>query len=436
MVVTIDSKLKEILDDPQARAIMEEMRPGFSSNPMIKLALGMKMSEIVKFPQAGFSAEQIATLTERFAALGKPAAPAATPPAEQVQPAPRLGFGSVEGKVVVVTGASRGIGEAIARVFAAHGMKVVCANRTRAKGQELVASIKAAGGEAAYFKTDSSVPAEVKALVDFAVATYGRLDGIVNNAGFGLGGTPLHEYTLEDSERIISLNLQGVFTGMKYAAEAIFKSQSKGGFIINIASIAGLMPQSGMGLYTATKFGVVGMTRAAALDYAPYNLTVNAICPGHTLTSIYDIAPPEAMDLFRDQCPSGHMCEPQDAAHLALFLASDLARNITGAVIPVDGGQASGQRSIMMWRHPEILQGGEAVLSSESTIAAVMEIPEAVAIVDKYLPGFAGNEQAKPAYGMTFKALCAIPAVGVSEEAAARLCEELDALGQRLRKKG
>ncbi len=345
------------------------------------------------------------------------------------KPAAALDFASVAGKVVIVTGASRGIGEAIARIYAQHGMKVVCANRKPADGQKLVDSIRAAGGEAVYCRTDSSIPAEVKALVDFSVATYGRLDGIVNNAGFGLGGTPLHEYTLEDCDRIVSLNLKGAFAGMKYAAEAILKSRSAGGFIINIASIAGIMPQSGMSLYTATKFGVVGMTRSAALDYAPHNLTVNAICPGHTLTSIYDIAPPEAMELFREQCPSGQMCDPADCAYLALFLASDLARHVTGAVIPVDGGQAAGQRSVMMWRHPEILEGGDATISSDSTIAAIMEVPGAAEIVDKYLPGFSTNEDAKPAYGLTFKALCEIPMVGISAEDAKKLCDELDALG-------
>ena len=94
--------------------------------------------------------------------------------------------------------------------------------------------------------------------------TYGRLDGFVSNAGIGMGGNPLHEYEMEEYERIFALNSEGVFAGMKYAAEAIFRSKSKGGFLINVASVAGLVPQRGQALYTATKFGVVGMTRAAA----------------------------------------------------------------------------------------------------------------------------------------------------------------------------
>ncbi|NLM15309.1 MAG: SDR family oxidoreductase [Clostridiaceae bacterium] len=341
-----------------------------------------------------------------------------------------MDFSSVSGKVVIVTGASRGIGEAIARCYADHGMRVVCANRDPVKGQQVVESIKASGGDALYCKTDASKPDEVKALVDFTMENYRRLDGIVNNSGIGMGGTPLHENTIEDCERILDLNLKGVFAGMKYGAEAIFKSKSEGGFIINIASIAGLMPQSGMGLYVATKQGVVGMTRSAAMEYAPYNLTVNAICPGHTLTSMYDVAPAEAMELFTSQIPAGRMGKPEECAWLALFLASDMARFITGAAIPVDGGIAAGQRNILMWRHPELVGMGDGKLNSDSTIAAIMEVPEGAAIVERYLPGFSENEQAKMAYGLTFKALCEIPATGISKEKAEAFFKELDTLSE------
>jgi NAD(P)-dependent dehydrogenase (short-subunit alcohol dehydrogenase family) len=339
-----------------------------------------------------------------------------------------LDFSSVKGKVVIVTGASRGIGEAIAKCYAEHGMKVVCANRDPIKGQKVVDEIIAENGDAVFFKTDSSNTEEVKALVDFAVATYGRLDGIVNSAGIGMGGTPLHEYTIEDYERIFSLNVKGVFAGMKYGAEAIFRSKSEGGFIINISSIAGIMPQSGQSLYTSTKFGVVGMTRAASLEYAPYNLTVNAICPGYTLTSIFDGAPDKAMDYFLSNCPAGRMGKVEECAYLALFLASDMARYINGAVIPVDGALAAGAKNLMMWKHPEIRKDGNKTISSDSTIAAIMDVKEAAAIVEKYLPGFASNEDSKAAYGMTFKTLC--PMTGIPEENSKKLFEELDAFGK------
>jgi NAD(P)-dependent dehydrogenase (short-subunit alcohol dehydrogenase family) len=426
MSISVDSKLKEILADPDAKAIVERIRPGFADNPMIKLAMGMKFSDLIKFPQAGYSPEEIELLTERLNALGRKEPPAVAGPESRK----KMDFSSVSGKVVIVTGASRGIGEAIARCYADHGMRVVCANRDPVKGQQVVESIKASGGDALYCKTDASKPDEVKALVDFTMENYRRLDGIVNNSGIGMGGTPLHENTIEDCERILDLNLKGVFAGMKYGAEAIFKSKSEGGFIINIASIAGLMPQSGMGLYVATKQGVVGMTRSAAMEYAPYNLTVNAICPGHTLTSMYDVAPAEAMELFTSQIPAGRMGKPEECAWLALFLASDMARFITGAAIPVDGGIAAGQRNILMWRHPELVGMGDGKLNSDSTIAAIMEVPEGAAIVERYLPGFSENEQAKMAYGLTFKALCEIPATGISKEKAEAFFKELDTLSE------
>lgn len=268
-----------------------------------------------------------------------------------------MDFNSVNGKVVVVTGASKGIGEAIARCYAEHGMKVVCANRDPKRGEEVAESIRDAGGDAVFCQTDCSKTEEIKALVDFAVKQYGRLDGIVNDAGIGMGGNPLHEYEIEDAQRILDLNLKGVFAGMKYAAEAIFQTKAENGFIINVASIAGLMPQRGQALYTATKSAVVGMTKSAALDYAEYNVTVNAICPGYTDTPIFDGAPDQAKGFFINDCPAKRMGKPEECAYLALFLASDLARYINGAAIPIDGALSAGSKNVSMWKRPEILNG-------------------------------------------------------------------------------
>lgn len=268
----------------------------------------------------------------------------------------KASFDTVEGKVAIVTGASRGIGRAIAFMYGANGIKVVCAARSKEQGQAVADEICAEGGEAIFIQTDCSSAAQIKKLIDETVEHYGRLDGIVNNAGIGQGGTPLHEYGIEEYEQIFGLNSEGVFAGMKYGAEAILRSHSEGGFLINVASIAGIMPQRGQSLYTATKFGVIGMTKAAALDYAPHNITVNAICPGYTKTSIFGDAPEQAMAFFSQDCPAGRMGEPQECAYLALFLASGMARYITGAAIPVDGALSAGSKNVIQWKHPEILE--------------------------------------------------------------------------------
>jgi len=335
-----------------------------------------------------------------------------------------MDFYSVKGKVAIVTGASRGIGKAIAQLYGENGMKVVCAARTESQGQAVADEICAKGGDAIFVKTDCGSAEQIKALVNKAVEHYGHLDGVVSNAGIGMGGTPIHEYEPEEYDRIFALNSKGIFAGMKYGAEAIFKTGSKGGFLINVASIAGLVPQRGQALYTATKFGVVGMTRAAALDYAPHGITVNAICPGYTVTSIFGDAGEQAMDFFRKDCPSGRMGDPMECAYLALFLASDMARYISGAAIPVDGALAAGHQNVISWKHPELVTGEK--LGSGSTIAALMEDEKAAAIVEKHLPGFASNEQAKAAYGMSFKALA--PMMGLPQQVIDDMLKEIDQL--------
>lgn len=305
-----------------------------------------------------------------------------------------MDFNSVQGKVVIVTGASRGIGRAIAECYGAHGMKVACAARSVDQGQAVSDGICAKGGEAIFIQTDCSSTAAIKELVDKTVAHYGKLDGVVSNAGIGMGGTPLHEYDVTDYEKIFALNSEGVFAGMKYGAEAILKSHSEGGFLINVASIAGLVPQRGQALYSATKFGVVGMTRAAALDYAAYGITVNAICPGYTKTSIFGDAPASAMDFFASDCPAKRMGDPEECAALALFLASDMARYITGAAIPVDGALSAGHQSISSWKHPEILTDGK--LNSQSTIAALMEMMPLKSLLKISCPAFPPMSRQKP----------------------------------------
>ncbi|MDM5327530.1 SDR family NAD(P)-dependent oxidoreductase [Neobacillus sp. CF12] len=265
-------------------------------------------------------------------------------------------FSSVKDKVVVITGAADGLGEAIAQCFGENGMKVVVSDIDAEKGNKVVEQIKSKGGEASFIKADVSKEIDVKEMMDFAVETYGCLDGLVNNAGIAAANRPTHEYSVAEFDRLTSVNLKGVFLGLKFGVEAILKSKSSSGFIINIASLAGLLGNSSMGLYSSAKHGVVGLTKSAALDYAPYNITVNAICPGTFRTSIWGDAPEEQVQQYAKMLsPNGKLGDPKEIGHLALFLASDLARYISGSAISIDAGSSAGKLTPSKWSHPEIL---------------------------------------------------------------------------------
>lgn len=265
-------------------------------------------------------------------------------------------FESVKGKVAIVTGAADGLGKAIATVFGQNGVHVIVSDINEELGQQVVEDIKAQNGSAHFFKANVANEDDVKNLVAFAIEKFGKLDGIVNNAGISAPNKVLHELTIEDFDRVQSINFKGVFIGMKYGIEAILKSKAHAGFVINIASLAGIKANSGMSLYTASKHAVVGLTKNAALDYAAHNITINAICPGTFRTAIWNGAPEEVIqDLAKKLSPNGRLGDPTEIAHLALFLASDLARFTNGSIISMDAGASAGNAIPVEWDNPGIL---------------------------------------------------------------------------------
>ena len=245
----------------------------------------------------------------------------------------------LEGKVAIVTGSDRGIGRGIALSLAKEGCKIVInSHKNVSEGNDAVSEIKSLGSDALFVVADVSNERHVRNLVEKAVKKFGRLDILVNNAGILVMGTLL-TLTEKDWDRQMDVNLKGVFLCTKYAAKQMVH-QGKGGRIINISSIAGLVGFAGISSYCASKGGVTELTREAALDFAQYGITVNAINPGVIATDMTKgmLDDPKTRKGFMESTPVGRVGKPEDIGNAALFLALDESSFITGHNLVVDGG--------------------------------------------------------------------------------------------------
>jgi NAD(P)-dependent dehydrogenase (short-subunit alcohol dehydrogenase family) len=246
----------------------------------------------------------------------------------------------LEGKTALITGAGSGMGRAMAQLFSAEGAQVVCADISGA--QDAVA--KEIGSAAVGVQADVSREDEVQAMVTAAEQAFGRIDVLVNNAGFGGARLPVHEQTTEEWDRVHGVNLRGVFFCLKYGITSML--QTGGGSVVNIASSSALVGWRHHGVYGAAKAGVVQLTKIAALDYAEHGIRVNAICPGTIWTGLVassqlHVEPPS--DAPRASgIPIDRWGLASEIATAALFLASDEAAYVTGTALPVDGGYAIG----------------------------------------------------------------------------------------------
>jgi NAD(P)-dependent dehydrogenase (short-subunit alcohol dehydrogenase family) len=243
------------------------------------------------------------------------------------------------GKVAIVTGGGTGIGQATALAFARQGAKVVIAGRSNA--DETLSRIKATGGVAIFVKADVSKAEDVQRIVKTAVDTYGRLDIAFNNAGLLPVTANLIDQTEADFDKIIAVDLKGVFLGMKYQIPEMLKAG--GGSIINCGSVVSLVADPGMSPYVAAKHGVAGLSKGAALEYAKSNIQINVICPAFTETGMTQgwLADPQMRELVKSFNAANRIASSEEIAGIVLFLASPMASFITGAVIPVDGGQTA-----------------------------------------------------------------------------------------------
>jgi NAD(P)-dependent dehydrogenase (short-subunit alcohol dehydrogenase family) len=252
----------------------------------------------------------------------------------------------LEGKVGLVTGGTSGIGRETAVLFAKAGAKVVVAGRREQEGNETIELVRAAGGDGVFVYSDVSKASEVEALIQKAVEKFGRLDIAFNNAGIEGVWAPIVRETEEDWDRVININLKGVWLCLKYEIRQMLK-QGSGGAIVNMASINGLVGAVGAAAYSASKHGVIGLTQTAALENAKCGVRINAVCPGFIETPMADrIFRVPGLHKYVLSChPIGRLGRPTEIADAVVWMCSDRASFMTGQSMVLDGGLLAGPSS-------------------------------------------------------------------------------------------
>jgi NAD(P)-dependent dehydrogenase (short-subunit alcohol dehydrogenase family) len=262
---------------------------------------------------------------------------------------------AMDGRVALVAGASKGIGAATARAFAAAGAAVVLGARDIDALESVAKRIEADGGRAIAVRTDVADTESARNLADQALAVFGRLDAAFNNATDGPLPAPLADIDPDEFDRGIATNIRGTFLGMKFQIPAMLRGG--GGAIVNMASIAGLNATANLAAYVAGKAGIIGLTKVAALDYADQGIRVNVVAPGPILTYHLEQAGPEAQRRAGLSTPTRRMGTVAEVARAVLWLCSEQSSFITGTVLPIDGGQSAGNKPPQMYRPGQPMSG-------------------------------------------------------------------------------
>jgi NAD(P)-dependent dehydrogenase (short-subunit alcohol dehydrogenase family) len=261
----------------------------------------------------------------------------------------------LDGRVALVVGASKGIGAATAEAFAAAGAAVALGSRDTDALESVARGIRDRGGQALAVETDVRDADSMRNVVDQAISAYGRLDAAFNNASAGPLPAPLADIDPDEFDLGIATNIRGTFLGMKFQVPAMLASG--GGAIVNMASIAGLNGTANLAAYVAGKAAIIGLTKVAALDYADHGIRVNVVAPGPILTYHLEAAGEQAQRGAAMSTPMRRVGTPAEVAQAVLWLCSNQSSFITGTVLPIDGGQAAGNKPPQMYRQGQPMAG-------------------------------------------------------------------------------
>jgi NAD(P)-dependent dehydrogenase (short-subunit alcohol dehydrogenase family) len=270
------------------------------------------------------------------------------------QAGPELDYQFLRGRVALVAGASRGIGATTAEAFAAAGAAVVLGGRDTAALESVASRIRSRGGQALPVGFNVTDAESVRSLVDQTLSAFGRLDAAFNNATAGPLPARLADIDPGEFDLGIATNIRGTFLGMKFQIPAMLRSG--GGAIVNMASIAGLNGTANLAAYVAGKAGIIGLTKVAALDYADQGIRVNVLAPGPILTYHLEAAGERAQQLAAQSTPMRRVGRAAEVAQAVLWLCSDQSSFVTGTVLPIDGGQAAGNKPPQMYRQGQPME--------------------------------------------------------------------------------